>query len=54
MQLSIILAVITSSTQSELANLQESLSIITEKNKEMFESFNQSVSRMQGINDEQR
>jgi predicted nuclease with TOPRIM domain len=47
-------SIITSSTQSELANLQESLSIITEKNKEMFESFNQSVSRMQGINDEQR
>lgn len=47
-------SIITSSTQNELANLKESLATITEKNKEMFESLNQSVSRMQGVNEEQR
>lgn len=46
--------IITSSTQKELEGLKESLSTITEKNKEMFESFNQSLGRLQNINDEQR
>lgn len=46
--------IITSSTKNELEGLKQSLSTITEKNKEMFESFNQSLSSLQNINDEQR
>lgn len=46
--------VITSSTQNELEGLKQSLSTITDKNKEMFETFNQSLSSLQNINNEQR
>lgn len=47
-------SIITSSTQNEMEGLRQSLSIITDKNKEMFESFNHSIGRLSDINNEQR